>query len=61
MRVGQISLQDSLNKLQVQNKVNAYKFQALGAIIGGATKAYPLMPNTGTMTGTGLGKVSYIT
>jgi hypothetical protein len=61
MKVGQISLQDSLNKLQVQNKVNAYKFQALGAIIGGATKAYPLMPNTGTMTGTGLGKVGYST
>jgi len=57
MKIGQISLQDSLNKLQVQNKVNAYKFQALGAIIGGATKAYPLMPNTGT----GLGKVPYIT
>ena len=48
MKKGQISLQDSLNKLQVQNKVNAYKFQALGAIIGGATKAYPLMPNTST-------------
>jgi len=57
MQIGQVSFQDSLNKLRVQNKVNAYKFQMLGAVIGGASKAYPLMPNTGT----GLGTVGYST
>ena len=47
MKTGQASLQGSMAMLQAQNRANAYKLQALGSIMSGATKAYPLMPNSG--------------
>lgn len=48
MKTGQASLQGSMAMLQAQNRANAYRFQALGSIMSGATKAYPLLPNSGT-------------
>ena len=48
--------------LQAQNRANAYKLQALGSIMSGATKAYPLMPNSAMpIRGTGLGQVGFST
>ncbi len=62
MKTGQASLQGSMAMLQAQNRANAYKLQALGSIMSGATKAYPLMPNSATpVTGSGLGQVGYST
>jgi len=52
MKIGQSSLQSSMEMLQAQNRANAYKLQALGSIMSGATKAYPLMPNSPASTPT---------
>ena len=61
-QIAQSSLQGNLITLQAQNRANAYKLQALGSIMSGATKAYPLMPNSAMPTrGTGLGQVGYST
>ena len=40
-----LSLKSTLVDLQVKNAQRAYKYQALGAIIGGASKAQGLIPN----------------
>jgi len=48
MKTGQASLQGSMAMLQAQNRANAYRFQALGSLMSGAAKAYPLMPNSPT-------------
>ena len=62
MKTGQASLQGSMAMLQAQNRANAYKLQALGSIMSGATKAYPLMPNSAMpIRGTGLGQVGFST
>ena len=52
MQIGQASAQSQMAMLQAQNRANAYRFQALGAIMSGATKAYPLMPNSPASTPT---------
>ena len=40
-----LSLQSSLVDMQVKNAQRAYKYQAIGAILGGASKAQGLLPN----------------